>query len=451
MVVLDDSLMEEDEVDFAVKMVAKYERAHSRPITGLWSFRFAGQIAFITIAHDSAKLWTLDEDRHRKQANISEKMSLAKWRHAVQSADVSADGKYVVAIGIDSMVHEIELENDVVTNVHDFGYMDAVYVSIASTKNTYITASFSGFLSEIEVGSGKVFRKQPHAFVKNISCLKYSSDMKFLAVGQTDGGIEMHETSTLKSIHKYEVHSMRIRQIVFLPGDERFLSACDDRLIKLHTLAEIGQSDSVRTVKPIRVFSAHDSPVLCLSVDERSGGTRFASSSASGQIFIWHIELSAPICAVPSEHNTMIYGLSFSPSGRHLISAGQDSTICCYCVPPSGEQSPIQSEDEEMYSQRDTYEQSGMDQSTIQDHNTEMYESSQNYATMQESYATDDSQNYEYTNMPTESQEYSQPTDHRSAEHYEATAEEIHPASPDDPQVGEYQTEDHENEYDAVA
>ncbi|CAI5439532.1 unnamed protein product [Caenorhabditis angaria] len=169
--------------------------------------------------------------------------------------------------------------------------------------------------------------------------------MKYIAVGQNDGVIELFETATLKPIHKYEVHSMKVRKIAFLPGDERFLSGCDDKLIKLNSLTDLGQSETNRTNRALRIYAAHSGPIYGLEIDEKSGGTRFASSS-SAQIFLWHIEISTPISVIPTEHSGLITGLSFSPTSRHLLSAGENALICCYRIPASGEESPIPEEEE---------------------------------------------------------------------------------------------------------
>lgn len=101
------------------------------------------------------------------------------------------------------------------------------------------------------------------------------------------------------------------------------------------------ETDPSRSTKAIRVYSAHDAPVTGLTIDEKSGGTRFASSSASSQIFIWHIEMTTPIMSITNEHTSTISALSFSPTSRHLLSGGDDAMILIYRIPGVGENTPV--------------------------------------------------------------------------------------------------------------
>ncbi|CAN99681.1 WD_REPEATS_REGION domain-containing protein [Caenorhabditis elegans] len=334
-----DDMMNEEGIPQAT-IVAKYEKAHNRSVVGIWSFRFCGQIGMLSVSHDCSKLWILQEDSSNN-ISLDERMVLAKWRTAIQAADISVDGKYMVAVGMNSIVYEVELVNTVKSMAFDFGYLDAVFCAVSPLKTGYVTASYSGHLNEIQHSSNEIIRQEPFPTVKQISCLKYSRDAKYLAIGQLDGAIEMLYSENFKNYHKYEVHSMRIRKIEFLPNEERFLSACDDRLIKLHSLSEFTETDPSRSTKAIRVYSAHDAPVTGLTIDEKSGGTRFASSSASSQIFIWHIEMTTPIMSITNEHTSTISALSFSPTSRHLLSGGDDAMILIYRIPGVGENTPV--------------------------------------------------------------------------------------------------------------
>uniref|UniRef100_A0A8R1DST0 WD_REPEATS_REGION domain-containing protein n=1 Tax=Caenorhabditis japonica TaxID=281687 RepID=A0A8R1DST0_CAEJA len=299
------------------KIVGKYEKAHARSIVGVWSFRFGGFVGVMTIGHDAAKLWML-MDGPDDHVECDEKMVLDTWRSAVQSVEVTRDGNYAVIIEMNSIVHEIRMINSVDTTNHDFGYLEAVHVTIDPDKTNYVTSAYSGHLAKVTAFQEIEERKEAYPNVKSISCLKYSRDSKYLAIGQLDGAIEMLSTDTFKSFHKYEVHSMRIRKIEFLPNEPKFLSACDDRLIKLHSLVDFNEVDATRSTKALRVYSAHDAPVTGLTINEKSGGTHFASSSSSAQIS----------------------ALSFSPTGRHLISGGDDCILHVYSIPPTGDESP---------------------------------------------------------------------------------------------------------------
>ncbi|CAI5439530.1 unnamed protein product [Caenorhabditis angaria] len=176
---MDDSLMDEEEVVDTIEQVAKIDKSHAKAIVKLHAFRYGRQIAIISVAHDSAKLWILNEDRKNRKANLVEKATLGTWRFAVQSADVSQDGRHLIVVSIDSKVYDISLE-DIENNFQierDFDCMEVVHVSIAPTNNTFLTSGFSCGLAEIEIANNSTnfFRKEKFSNSKAISCLKYVS------------------------------------------------------------------------------------------------------------------------------------------------------------------------------------------------------------------------------------------------------------------------------------
>ncbi|KAF1770025.1 hypothetical protein GCK72_001842 [Caenorhabditis remanei] len=369
---MDDS-MNEDEYPQA-KLLGKYEKAHKRSIIALGSFCFGAQTGVISISHDSSKLWIMYDKRAEESVSLDEKMNLYSWKTAVQSAEVSEDGQYLVVIAMDAQVYETELITSVKLQEHDNEYLEATFCAVSPRKDKYITASYSGYLSEFKSFARDPVRREPYPNVKQISHMKFSRDAKFLAIGHLDGGIDLLYAEDFKNYHKYEVHSMRIRKIEFLPGDDRFLTACDDRLIKLNSVADFShETDPSRSTKAIRVYSAHDAPVIGLTIDVKSGGTRFASSSSSSQIFVWHIELATPIMSIVNDHTSAVTALSFSPSSRHLISGGDDAMICVYGIPGVGEESPEHEhaqEEEELSDEHDDQQEneppSGYSQSAEQ-------------------------------------------------------------------------------------
>ncbi|CAI2300557.1 unnamed protein product [Caenorhabditis sp. 36 PRJEB53466] len=335
-------MMDEEDVPQS-QMVGKYEKFHERAIVGVWSFHFGGAIGVVTISHEATKLSVFEVSRNPNNVNVDMKLKLVDWSHPIQSCQLSQNGKYLLALTMDGRSNEIIMDREVLHKTTDFGYMEAVFCSIHPAVTGYIVSSGSNVLKDIEYSTGKERRTEQLVGVKTITCMQHSRNSKYIAIGQTDGAIDLLHEDTLKPYHKYEIHSMRIRKIEFLPDGDRFLTACDDRLIKLSSLTDFSnEADPTRSTKAIRIYSAHDSGVTGLTIDERSGGTRFASSSASAQIFIWHIELATPIIRIANDHTLNVSALSFAPTGRHLLSGGDEGLLQVYTIPgiETGAESP---------------------------------------------------------------------------------------------------------------
>lgn len=83
----------------------------------------------------------------------------------------------MVAVGMNSIVYEVELVNTVKSMAFDFGYLDAVFCAVSPLKTGYVTASYSGHLNEIQHSSNEIIRQEPFPTVKQISCLKYVREL----------------------------------------------------------------------------------------------------------------------------------------------------------------------------------------------------------------------------------------------------------------------------------
>uniref|UniRef100_A0A0K0DQS0 WD_REPEATS_REGION domain-containing protein n=1 Tax=Angiostrongylus cantonensis TaxID=6313 RepID=A0A0K0DQS0_ANGCA len=258
-------------------------KAHNRGLVGIWAFRAGnGIVGLVTVGQDSVKLWRMDETVSGV-VTLTSKVEIHEWRTAVQSADVTNDGKCICLVTIDSMFYEIILGDEgPVVMTHDFGVMEAWHVRIAKTKTNYITTAFSGFLKEIDL-NGKIARQEPFQYAKSVGALSFGNGNKRLAISTFEGVLHIIDAKTLKSETTIEAHSKRIRALAFLPGEDDILTGSDDKTIKLHSVS--GERPKVE-----RVYCGHRSPVLSLAIDERADGTRFASSSLDGQVVSKHFK-----------------------------------------------------------------------------------------------------------------------------------------------------------------
>ncbi|VDP05414.1 unnamed protein product [Heligmosomoides polygyrus] len=192
------AMIDQDEVD-DYTVICKQKNAHGRGLVGVWSFRAGnGIVGLVTVGHDSVKLWRMDESVNGA-VSLTCKIEIQEWRTAIQSADVTSDGKCICLVTIDSMFYEIILGDEgPVVMPHDFGVMEAWHVRIAKSKANYITTGFSGFLKEIDL-SGKVSRQEPFPTVKTVGTLAYGSSNRRLAVSTFEGVLHILDVETLKT------------------------------------------------------------------------------------------------------------------------------------------------------------------------------------------------------------------------------------------------------------
>ncbi|KIH54540.1 WD domain, G-beta repeat protein [Ancylostoma duodenale] len=353
------AMVDTEEVD-DYTVICKQKNAHTRGLVGVWSFRAGnGIVGLVTVGHDSVKLWRMDEAASGA-VTLSSKVEIQEWRTAVQSADVTSDGKCICLVTVDSMFYEIILGDEgPVVMPHDFGVMEAWHVRITKSKTNYITTAFSGYLKEIDL-NGKVSRQEPFPSAKTAGALAYGNSSRRLAISTFEGILHIFDASTLKSETTIEAHSKRVRALAFLPGDDEILTGSDDKTIKLHSVG--GERPKVE-----RIYCGHRSSVLSLAIDDRADGSRFASSSLDGQILLWHIEQPTALQQLPSPHTGAVTTVTFVPTGRHLISGGEDGVVACYRIPQAGMTSPgnIEQEEENNMSfldQRDENEPMDVDQ-----------------------------------------------------------------------------------------
>ncbi|VDL82525.1 unnamed protein product [Nippostrongylus brasiliensis] len=219
------AMMDQEEVD-DYTVICKQKNAHARGLVGVWSFRAGnGIVGLVTVGHDCVKLWRMDENVNGA-VTLTSKVEIQEFRTAVQSADVTVDGKCICLVTVDSMFYEIILGDEgPVVVPHDFGVMEAWHVRIAKNKSKYITTAFSGFLREIDL-NGKVAREEPFVAAKTVGAMAY--------------------------------------------------------------------------------------------------------------ILLWHIEQPTALQQLPSPHAGAVTAVTFLPTGRHLVSGGEDGVVACYRIPQAG-------------------------------------------------------------------------------------------------------------------
>ncbi|KAK5972277.1 hypothetical protein GCK32_018914 [Trichostrongylus colubriformis] len=115
----------------------------------------------------------------------------------------------------------------------------------------------------------------------------------------------------------------------------------------------------------MNVGSVENLQPICLGTQNEFGlnsstCTQFSEDLYHLVILLWHIEQPTALQRLPSPHAGAVTTVSFLPTGRHLISGGEDGVVACYRIPQAGMTSPgnIEREDDNMgyFDQRDENE-----------------------------------------------------------------------------------------------
>src|SRR5262249_55573738 len=102
---------------------------------------------------------------------------------------------------------------------------------------------------------------------------------------------------------------------VFSPDSKRFLSASQDRTLRLW---------DVSTGELIAVLRGHEGPIPGLAISP--DGSTIASASEDHTIRLWDAEL-AERSGVLRGHGSYVYDVSFRPDGGQVASAAWDGTV----------------------------------------------------------------------------------------------------------------------------
>ncbi|RHZ46556.1 hypothetical protein Glove_615g12 [Diversispora epigaea] len=157
---------------------------------------------------------------------------------------------------------------------------------------------------------------------------------RFLAVGNTDGSIEVYDLPSFKIIYHNIGHRTTINKLKWCSLDENgeallFASGSDDHTIMIHdfsNLENLESTTSVPTSSCKKVFGMHKKGITDLSwcpVDNK----KLVSTSLDGIAIVWDLQNGIPI-SIFGGHNGRILSCMWSLDDEDLIFTGGDDSIC---------------------------------------------------------------------------------------------------------------------------
>ncbi|MCB9251179.1 MAG: AAA family ATPase [Flavobacteriales bacterium] len=187
--------------------------------------------------------------------------------------------------------------------------------------NLMVSTSFDLFVRIIDPIKSTLIKEVQ--LVSKPLCSKMLLNKQKLLIGCEDGNVyqlDLKEPYQAKLLKK--CNSDRITCIDYLAGKD--LVATGSSSGKL-IVFELGQTDH-----EIMNLSAHNA--IMTSVKFNLTNQSVATSSYDGLIKVWNTRLKDDQPLVYSEHESWVWGVSFSNDGKYLISGGRDKSVHLYPV-----------------------------------------------------------------------------------------------------------------------
>lgn len=123
---------------------------------------------------------------------------------------------------------------------------------------------------------------------------------------------------------RFPGHTAAVRALVFLPDGRRFLSAGEDRTVRVW---------DTETGAQLTSLTGHAEAVVALAVSP--SGRCALSASLDRTLRLWDLDKGEAMSCFAG-HRGRVLSVAYSPDGRYALSGDEDGTVCLLALPEEG-------------------------------------------------------------------------------------------------------------------
>lgn len=144
--------------------------------------------------------------------------------------------------------------------------------------------------------------------------LDWSPDGAYIAVGRTNGAIELWNIATNTLAHHFIGHTQEIQVLKYSPDGQQIASGSPDGTIRIWSV------DTGELINLIQFSPPTGGMRALLDLDWNFDGTLIAAARDNDYIFIWDAQTGEQITAYP--HTDLPLSVDWHPSANILVSSG---------------------------------------------------------------------------------------------------------------------------------
>ncbi|MBD1808514.1 NACHT domain-containing protein [Microcoleus sp. FACHB-SPT15] len=151
--------------------------------------------------------------------------------------------------------------------------------------------------------------------LESVWSVAFSPDGKLLAIGDSNGLVQLWEAASGREVLSCKGHSNWIRSVAFSPCGEMVASGSSDHTVRLW---------NIRNGECLNILQGHTNQVL--SVAFSPCGEMVASGSSDHTVRLWDIRNSECLNSLQG-HTDWVRSVAFNPSGKMLASGSDDTKV----------------------------------------------------------------------------------------------------------------------------